>query len=302
MKEILVYLGMEKHPSPYDILFAYDSGFDIVLPYSQVQEQEVIPLVQDIMFPRGAGGARHTTLFIGGSDITLVEKIAKGARKIMFPPYLISIVHDPRGAYTTASALIAKIIQALGRKAEKLEGKQAVVLGGSGAVGRITSRLLIEQGVDVIISSRNYQGTAPYRDIIEAAKKSNIEESNRRIGKLTGIRMRSAEERFKFTRDRQIVLSTGRAGVEMLPDGCLERLDQCLFAGDINAVPPAGIAGIEADFDLTKVASALTVGACSVGKLKNRIALKMLNHARRNPGVYLDCSHAFAFARELSGI
>ncbi|MCD6555490.1 MAG: methylenetetrahydromethanopterin dehydrogenase, partial [Anaerolineae bacterium] len=101
MKNILIYFDMDKRPSPFDILFAYDVGFDIVLPFSGVEMAEVKPLVQDAMFPRGPKGAKYTTLFFGGGDLDAVEKMAEKARKTMFPPFQLSIAVDPKGGHTT---------------------------------------------------------------------------------------------------------------------------------------------------------------------------------------------------------
>ena len=56
MKDILVYLGTDKHPNPYDILFAHDTGFDVILPYNNVKEDEITALIQDCMFARGEEG------------------------------------------------------------------------------------------------------------------------------------------------------------------------------------------------------------------------------------------------------
>ena len=83
MKNILIYFDMDKRPSPFDILFAYDVGFDIVLPFSGVTVDEITPLVQDAMFPRGPKGAKYTTIFFGGTDLDVVEKMAINPRRIL---------------------------------------------------------------------------------------------------------------------------------------------------------------------------------------------------------------------------
>ena len=200
MKQILIYFGMDKRSSPFDILFAYDVGFDIVLSYSEVQEEEITPLVQDAMFPRGPKGAQHTTLLFGGADLTAVEKMALKARKTMFPPFQLSVTLDPKGSYTTASALVAKVMEALAGRKEKFEGQKAVVFGGSGPVGRVASRLLIKKGVDVIITSRKYQGKEPFHYIIEAVEKIEEKEAAGRRGEVTGVRVSSSEELLKSAR------------------------------------------------------------------------------------------------------
>jgi methylene-tetrahydromethanopterin dehydrogenase len=288
MKSILIYFDMDKRPSPFDILFAYDVGFDIVLPFSGVGAEEIKPLVQDAMFPRGPKGAKHTTLFLGGSDLDAVEKMAEKARKTMFPPFQLSIALDPKGAHTTSSALVAKVLEALSTKGETLEGKRAAVLGGSGRVGRVTSRILAKEGVEVTIV-----------DIIEEVGNVAEKVSEKVGGKVRGVRATSPEEIVSAAKDCEIVLSTGPAGVEILPEGFLPKLEKCVVAADVNAVPPAGIGGIKAKHDKKEVEGILVVGALAVGDLRNKIEAKMLKTAMESEGAFLDYTNAFEFAREL---
>jgi methylene-tetrahydromethanopterin dehydrogenase len=288
MKNILIYFDMDKRPSPFDILFAYDVGFDIVLPFSGVGAEEIKPLVQDAMFPRGPKGAKHTTLFLGGSDLDAVEKMAEKARKTMFPPFQLSIALDPKGAHTTSSALVGKVIEALSAKGETLEGKRAAVLGGSGRVGRVTSRILAKEGVEVTIV-----------DIIEEVGDIAEKVSEKVGGKVKGVKAASPEEIVAAVKDCEVVISTGPAGVEILPEGSLPKLEKCMVAADVNAVPPAGIEGIKAKHDKKEVEGILVVGALAVGDLRNKIEAKMLKTAMESEGAFLDYTNAFEFAREL---
>jgi len=291
MKNILIYFDMDKRPSPFDILFAYDVGFDIVLPFSGVGTEEIKPLVQDAMFPRGPKGAKYTTLFFGGSDLDAVEGMAKKARKTMFPPFQLSIALDPKGAHTTSSALVAKVLEALSTKGQTLEGKKAAVLGGSGRVGRVTSRILAGEGVDVTIV-----------DIIEEVGEVAKGVSEKVGGKVKGLRATSPEEIVSVAKDCELVISTGPTGVEILPGGYLPKLEKCMVAADVNAVPPAGIGGIKAKYDKREVEGILTIGALAIGNLRNKIEAKMLKTAMESEGVFLDYTNAFEFAKELAEI
>lgn len=282
---------MDKRPSPFDILFAYDVGFDIVLPFSGVEMEEIKPLVQDAMFPRGPKGAKYTTLFFGGSDLDAVEKMAAKARKTMFPPFQLSIALDPKGAHTTSSALVAKVMEALSTKGETLEGRKAAVLGGCGRVGRVASRILAKEGVDVTIV-----------DILEEVGQIAAEVAEKVGGKVKGVMATSPEEIVSVAKDCEIVISTGPTGVEILPEGYLPRLEECLVAADVNAVPPAGIGGIKAKDDKKEREGILTVGALAIGDLRNKIEAKMLKTAMESEGAFLDYTNAFEFARELAEI
>lgn len=291
MKNILVYFDMDKRPSPFDILFAYDVGFDIVLPFSGVEMEEIKPLVQDAMFPRGPKGAKSTTFFFGGSDLDAVEEIAEKARKTMFPPFQLSIALDPKGGHTTPSALVAKVMEALSTKGETLEGKKAAVLGGCGRVGRVASRILAREGVDVTIV-----------DILEEVGEIAAKAAEKVGGKVRGVRATSPDAIVSAVKDCEVVISTGPAGVEILPEGFLPKLEKCMVAADVNAVPPAGIGGIKAKYDKKEVEGILTIGALAIGDLRNKIEAKMLKTAMESEGAFLDYTNAFEFAKELAEI
>jgi methylene-tetrahydromethanopterin dehydrogenase len=291
MKNILIYFDMDKRPSPFDILFAYDVGFDIVLPFSGVTVEEITPLVQDAMFPRGPKGATYTTIFFGGSDLDAVEKMAKKAKKTMFPPFQLSIALDPKGAHTTSSAIVAKVLEALAVKGETLEGKKAAVLGGCGRVGRVTSRILAQEGVKVVCL-----------DIVEEVIAIASKTAEMTGGKVAGVVAASPEEIVSAAKDCEIVIAAGPAGVELVPEEFVPRLEKCLVAADVNAVPPAGIAGIKAKYDKKEQNGILTIGALAIGNLRNKIEAKILQTAMESEGAFLDYTNGFEFAKELAEI
>ena len=291
MKNILIYFDMDERPSPFDILFAYDVGFDIVLPFSGVGMEEITALVQDAMFPRGPKGAKYTTLFFGGTDLDVVEKMAGKARKTMFPPFQLSIAIDPKGSYTTPSAIVAKVLEALSIKGESLSGKKAAVLGGCGRLGRVTSRILAKEGVEVTIL-----------DVIEGVGTVAEDISEKVDRKVKGVRATSPEEIVSVAKDCEIVISAGPAGTELVPEEYVPRLEKCLVAADVNAVPPAGIAGIKAKYDKKEKNGILTIGALAIGNFRNKIETKMLQTAMESEGAFLDYTSAFEFAKELAEI
>lgn len=291
MKNILIYFDMDKRPSPFDILFAYDVGFDIVLPFSGVALEEITALVQDAMFPRGPKGAKHTTIFFGGSDLDAVEKMAKKAQKTMFPPFQLSIALDPKGAHTTSSAIVAKVLEALAMKGETAAGKKAAVLGGCGRVGRVTCRILAKEGVQVTTL-----------DIVEEVTTVAKETSELVGAQVEGVVAKSPEEIVSAAKDCEIVIAAGPAGVELVPEEFVPRLEKCLVAADVNAVPPAGIAGIKATHDKKEKNGILVIGALAVGNLRNKIEARMLQTAMESEGAFLDYTNAFEFAKELAEI
>jgi hypothetical protein len=291
MKNILIYFDMDKRPSPFDILFAYDVGFDIVLPFSGVAPEEITALVQDAMFPRGPKGAKHTTIFFGGSDLDTVEKMAKKAKKTMFPPFQLSIALDPKGAHTTSSSIVAKVLEALTTKGETLEGKKAAVLGGCGRVGRVTSRILAKEGAEITAVDIAEEVTTIAEKISETAG-----------GKVVGVVATSPEEIVSAAKDCEIVIAAGPAGVELVPEEFVPGLEKCMVAADVNAVPPAGIAGIKSKYDKREKNGILVIGALAIGDLRNKIEARVLQTAMESEGAFLDYTNAFEFAKELAEI
>jgi methylene-tetrahydromethanopterin dehydrogenase len=106
-KFILHMITPLKHMSPFDVNMALDAGFDAVLPYINVDAQEVIGLVQDAMFSRPPQDAIRTGIFIGGKDAIVALDMMDAAKKALFKPFELSVFADPAGSFTTAAAMVA---------------------------------------------------------------------------------------------------------------------------------------------------------------------------------------------------
>src|SRR3989304_5146565 len=107
-KHLLYLFTTDAAASPFDVNMAYDAGFHAVVPYANVTEETGILLIQDGIFSRGPKGAKFTALFIGGNDVDLAETIRAAVSKSMFPPFQVSVMIDPKGAYTPAPAPLAE--------------------------------------------------------------------------------------------------------------------------------------------------------------------------------------------------
>ncbi len=291
MKHVLIYFDADKRPSPFDILFAYDVGFDIVVPFSEVGKDEITSLVQDAMFPRGPKGAKYTTFFFGGSDLDLVEKLADKAKKTTFPPFQMSIVVDPKGSHTTPSAIVAKVMEALSEQGEELAGKKAAVLGGCGKVGRVASRILASEGVEVLTFDVMADVTEIAAEIAEATG-----------GNVRGVVASTPDEIVAEASDCEVVISAGPAGVEILPEASLSELKACKVAADVNAVPPTGLGGVDPSDDKEEKHGMVVIGALAIGNLRNKLEGKLLSTAMESKGAFLNYEDAFKFAKELVGV
>ena len=111
-KKVFIFLDTDKHASPFDILTTIDIFPDAtILKYEDVTVEDAEKIIYDAMFPRGPEGAKHTKIFINGRDFRRVNEILEKAKKCMFPPFELAIIIDPRGAYTTATAAVAKTLE-----------------------------------------------------------------------------------------------------------------------------------------------------------------------------------------------
>ena len=91
-----------KNVSPFDVNMACDAGWDTVIPYTHVETAETTGLVQDAIFSRGPNGVRRTGIFIGGRDVNLAMDMLQMARDAMVPPFEVSVIVDPSGAFLHA--------------------------------------------------------------------------------------------------------------------------------------------------------------------------------------------------------
>ena len=102
--------------------------------------------------------------------------------------------------------------------------------------------------------------------------------------------------------DAEVVLATAAAGVQVLAKEDLPAAGRMLVAADVNAVPPAGIAGVDVQHDGVPLegTKAVGIGALAVGNVKyqvqHRLFVRMLEAAKP---VFLGFPEALEMAREL---
>jgi hypothetical protein len=156
-KTVFVFLDTDKYCSPFDMLVAIDAFPDsMIFKYENVTSEDAPKIVFDLLFPRGPEGAKHTKVFINGSNFEMVEKVVEATQKAMkSAPWGNSIIVDPRGGYSTAAAAVAKTFGAAMEKGfGSLEGKNVTVLAGTGPVGQTAARIYAAEKANVTITSR----------------------------------------------------------------------------------------------------------------------------------------------------
>lgn len=293
-KHLLHLVSADRHVSPFDVNMAYDAGFDAVVPYSGVSESEFVTLVQDAMFSRGPRGARYTALFIGGSSLSQSLHMLEAAKRTMFDPFRLNVMVDPRGAFTTAAALVAKVRRACAAHGlGGLKGRTVGVFGGTGTVGRVAAALAARDGAIVLLTSRK----------LEAAQQA-VSEVRGLFGVQVEPRLADAEETYSsLASECQVVMATAAAGVRLLSRASLQRLGGPRIVADVNAVPPPAIEGLKPQDDDVEVAPGIYgLGPLAIGDLKFRTEAALLADLRDpERRVVLDAQAAFDRAAKLLG-
>ncbi len=281
--------------SPFDINMALDTGFDILMPYDSVKLDSIHGLTQDAIFSRSPSGVKQTSIFIGGRDMGLAMDMMNSAKQAMVPPFEISVLADPSGAFTTAAALVACVGKELKEKHNKeLKDCKALVFGGTGPVGIATGVIASLAGADTSLVDHLSIETAN-----DAAK-----EYNRRCkSTLSGAVASSDEDKVALLADVDIIFCTAKAGIQVISAEVLAQAKQLRVAGDVNAVPPAGIAGIgvnDLGVALDNLEGAVGIGALAIGNVKYQLQHKLLKlMLETDKPVYLDFRDAYSQALEI---
>ncbi len=291
---VIIFLDADKHVSPFDILTAIDLYPNAhILSYSDVKAEDARKIVQDAIFPRGPEGAKHTKLFIGGSDMEEALKILEAAKGSMFPPFEISIIVDPKGGYTTASAAVAKTLEISVKKGlGELRGKTITVLASTGAVGLTATRIFAQERAKVTITSRSPERAS------SIAERVNEEMGDERV---RGVKAHTSEEVGKAIKEAIIILAAGASGVQLLTRDILENYGkECRIVADVNAVLPSGIEGLASNADGDEIfPNVFGIGALTIGGLKNRVEAALFKQAIESPKGVFDYDKAYGIAKEL---
>ena len=297
-RSILHMFDPMPNKSPFDINMALDAGFDVLMPYSNVKLESIQNLTQDAIFSRSPSGIKKTALFIGGRDIGLAIDMLEATKPAMVPPFEVSVFADPSGAYTTAAALVACVEKALLQVHGKaLKDCKALVFGGTGPVGIATGIIVSLQGAKTALVDHLSVDTAN-----DAAK-----QYNRRFGaNMTGAVARTDAEKSSLIEDADLIFCTAKAGIRVLSATVLSNARQLKVAGDVNAVPPAGIEGV-ATKDMAaplvyanQSLNAVGVGALAVGDVKYKLQQELLKSLlETEKPIFIDFRAAFEKARSL---
>ncbi|AWN42465.1 NAD(P)-dependent methylenetetrahydromethanopterin dehydrogenase [Methylobacterium durans] len=295
-RSILHMLTPLKHMSPFDVNMAVDAGFETIVTYTGVDLADVVSLTQDSIFSRAPQDGTRTGIFIGGKNAEDALDMVDRAKKAFVPPFANHVFADPAGSFTTGAAMVAEVARALRSKfGTDLKGKRIVIFGGAGVVAYVAAVIGALEGARAVLVG--HDGEERVSKIAFTMKwRFGIE-----VGAVDGS---TVEARRAAIHDAEVILSAGPAGIPILSAEDLESAPKLLVASDVNAVPPAGIAGI--DVNAVDVAlptgKGLGIGALAVGNVKYqtqcRLFRRMLDSSEP---LCLDFRDAYTLAVEIAG-
>lgn len=260
-RKILIQLDCDPQPSTFDAVVAVDAGAEVLLRHGGVTPDTVVPLVHGAMFTRGGTDLASTAIFVGGSDVTAAEAVCDRVQKTFFGPVRVSVLLDPAGANTTASAAVVAAGRHLPLHGPEAATLRAVVLGGTGPVGQRVARLLARKGLAVAVASRSASRAESVCERIGAA----VVEARLRPLAADAAACETA------LGEADLIVAAGAAGVCLLDSAGRKRAARARVLIDLNAVPPEGIEGIAVTDKARADGSAIVYGALGVGGTKMKI-------------------------------
>ena len=285
--KILLQLDTDAAPSVFDAVVAIDAGADHLLRHGAVDPKNVVEMVHGAIFTRGPEHLQDTIIFVGGSDLSAGEAVVEAIKQTMFDPLRVSVVLDSSGANSTAVAAIQFAAKHL-----SLEGCKAVVLGATGPVGKRVCMLLASQNAShVSVVSRQSRRAENLIDQLHLAIVEDDDDTTwQPVSMDDSVKLKS------ILAECDLIFACGAAGVELLSEKLLKIAVNCKVAVDLNAVAPAGIAGIQASDKAVQHGDRVDYGALAVGGLKMKIHKAAIKTAFEQRGLVIDAAEMFQLA------
>ena len=257
MKTILIQLDTDPLPSTFDRIVAVDAGVGETFSYGGVTPDNVEPLLHGAMFTRGPQDLQNTAIFIGGSSVSDGEALLERVLATFFGPVRVSVMMDSNGSNTTAAAAVI----AAGRHLD-LAKTEAVIPGGTGPVGFRAAQLLAAQGASVGIVSRSLERARSACEAVRSAVDS---------ARVTPLAVSDSGDLSDICSGAALIIAAGAAGVQFLTEDEWTGLSSLRVAIDANAVPPAGLGGIDVMDRGCERSGRLCYGAIGIGTMKMKI-------------------------------
>ena len=285
MKKLLFQLDTDAIPNTFDIVVAYDAGADHVVPLAGVTSGNVARLVEGVVFTRPPAAKKNSALFVTGSDLAAGEALLAAVRKQFFGQFRVSVMLDSNGCNTTAAAAVAVL-----SRDYPLAGKHAVVLAGTGPVGQRAAVMLSQAGATVTLASRQL-----------ARAEAACAAVNQRFGtQIAAAETADLAATEACVRNAEVVLTTGAAGIELLPEALWSALPRLEVVMDANSTPPLGCGGLTLNDRGVERHGKRCYGALGFGGLKLEIQRTCVARLFEANTHVLDAAEILAIAQELA--
>jgi methylenetetrahydrofolate/methylenetetrahydromethanopterin dehydrogenase (NADP+) len=285
MRKLLLQLDSSRLPSVFDQVVAYDAGADAIMSYGGVTEGDVRDLIHGCIFTRGPKDLHNTAVWIGGTNMSAGEQLLAMAQDALFAPFSISIMLDSNGSNTTAVAAVVKIEETLG----DLDGKQILILAGTGPVGQRAAGLLAKDGARVTITSRKPEQGEKARQFISARFNVQVEVDT----------LNDPAKLPELLEGVEVLLNSGPAGVQMVPQSAWANVETLRIAVDLNAVPPLGVEGIDVNDAGEERNGVIAFGAFGIGNFKTKLHKACVARLFTRNDLVLDAEAIAEIAREV---
>ena len=285
MKKLLLHLDTDPVPSVFDQVVAYDANVDNIMAYGSVTPSNVTSHIHGMMFTRGGSALKNSAIFIGGSDVSATELVGRAVKHTFFGSVRVSVMLDPNGSNTTAAAIVRKIMTRY-----DINGKRAVILG-AGPVGQRAALYLLQEGAaQVVITSRSMARAVAITDQLKATYNAHV----------IPAEMRHDETVAQLLQDAHIAITSGPAGVCIVPRSAWANSHTLEVIADVNAVPPLGVEGIDIMDNGTEREQIRFYGAISVGNFKMKVHRSAIASLFEKNDYFLDEKTIYNIARKIN--
>jgi len=284
MKKILIQIDSDKFASVFDAITAYDAGADRVIQYGGVTPNDVRNLVYGAIFTRGGDTLKNSSVFIGGSEVSVGEEIKEAAVTSFFGPLRVSVMMDSNGCNTTAAAAVRKIASS-----GDLKGKKVTILGGTGPVGMRAAGMLAAEGAEVSLTSRSQEKAERACTLVKSHFGAEVRP----------VRVGSAEKVDSVLDGVFAILCAGAAGITLLPESVWKKHGDLRILADVNAVPPLGVENTKPHWDGKEVDGKIIFGALGIGGLKMKIHRNCVSRLFTRNDLVLDAEEIYDIAQTI---
>jgi methylene-tetrahydromethanopterin dehydrogenase len=179
------------------------------------------------------------------------------------------------------------------KKNRELAKTKILIFGATGVVGYAAGVISALEGADVILAG--YDGAKRVQGKADDIKK--------RFGvDVRAVDGSTEEKKIEALQGVEVVFCAAAAGVQVLSSASLASAKSLLVAADVNAVPPAGIEGLELFANGAELAGGvLGVGPLAIGDVKYKTEAGLFQRmATSTKALSLDFRDAFVLAREIA--